>query len=112
MLDKQSKQMLKFITTDENLKQGFITFSHFYDIYTTHSGLYEQKVMAIMRYLESQGYIRYCYNQNGTKLGFEVEHKSYNKKGFDFVALKRYILQHWIAFIALILSILSIAMQL
>ncbi len=68
--------------------------------------------MACMRFLVMNGYIKYMQSSTGRNVGFEIEHKGHNHFEFSFMSFQSYILKNWIAFLALIISILSLLMQL
>ena len=82
-MEKESKKMLKYMLENPICEDGYCMLWDFYDAYCEETGYSEQRVMACMRYLESKGYIRYCQNQNGTDVGFELEHKAYQRRALQ-----------------------------
>ena len=110
-MDKNSKQMLKYLTDKKCNPDGYMLFDDFYENYEEFSGLEEHETMACMRYLVDNGYISYCQNQDESNVGFELEHKAYHKKYFQWVSVKRFLIKSVLIPIAVsILTTLVIAL--
>lgn len=112
MLDRDARKMLKYISSEQNIPGGCIWFEPFYEKYGEYSKLSEQKIMACMRFLESQGYIKYSYTSSGTKVGFELEHKGLHYKFFFWQEIRKYIAEKWIDFFALLISVAALVISL
>ena len=111
-MEKQAKKLLKYISDKKNCPDGYIDFDELYEGYGIESNLPEQQIAAAVRYLEKAGYIRYMKYSTGQTKGVELEHESHHQKAFKFIEFKKYLLHNWIAIAALLISIVSIAMQL
>ncbi|WMI81801.1 hypothetical protein [Anaerotignum sp. MB30-C6] len=112
-MDRQSRKLLKHISNKQNNPEGFMFLVELFDQYEKLNSLSEQQIMAMLRYLESEGYI-HCLKSvhSGDPIGFELEHKGHHQKAFKFDDFKKYLIHNWIAIAALTISVASIAMQL
>lgn len=104
MMDRDARKMLKYISSDDNIRGGAIHLSVFYKKYGEYAGMTDQKIKACMRYLEECGYIKYLSIDTGEKIGFEVEHKGHHWKEFQRQETIKYLEEKWIDFFALLVS--------
>jgi len=75
-LDRESKQMLGYITNPKNMPNGHMMYSTFYEAYCKSTGLSENRAMSCIRHLTDEGYVR-----SGGHF-FELEHKAYQRHAF------------------------------
>jgi hypothetical protein len=92
-MDKIAKQALSYLTDDSINPNGCMTFSNFYKNYGEISKLSKPQMMACLRYLNEKGYIRYCHDQLGNTLRFELEHKAYHRFYFRWENIKMFLIK-------------------
>lgn len=90
-MDRDTKKVLKHMLDTTPGQSGYCLFSDFYDSCTAATGFPEQRVMASVRQLQSDGFIRYNQNQHGRNIGFEMENKAYHRKHYSWESFKRFL---------------------
>ena len=84
-MDSFARKTLRFITSSPLCESGFCELAVFCDAFAEYAACTEQEVMACLRYLEREGYIRYSTDQFDEIVGFELEHKAYHIFCFAFM---------------------------
>ena len=74
-MDRSARKMLGFIKTDNCSKEGYCSFSIFYERYCKYAGCKHQEAAVCLRYLEVNGCIRFVQDQHGRNVGIEIEHE-------------------------------------
>lgn len=105
MLDKTARKMLKYMTDENKVPDGYMMYHDFYEAYGKYSGLSQSQMMACVRFLRSEGCIASLRTTSGSKIGFQVEHKGYQYTFFRRQDIKAYIADKWIDFFALLTSV-------
>lgn len=90
-MDRDTKKVLKHMLDTTPGKSGHCLFVHFYDSCVSSTGLSEHRVMASVRQLKSDGYIRYSQNQQGRNIGFELENKAYHRIHYGWEQLRSFL---------------------
>ena len=90
-MDSGARRMLRFIRRSDLCSHGFCRFDDFYDAYCAKTGWHRQRTMSCMRQLESLGFISYCENAEGIRVGFELEHKAYHHRYYAWVDVRNFL---------------------
>ena len=90
-MDRCTKKVLKHMLDTTPGQSGHCLFAEFYDSCTSATGFPEHRVMASVRQLHSDGFIRYNQNQHGINIGFELENKAYHRKHYSLESMKRFL---------------------
>lgn len=90
-MDSDARRMLRFIRSSDLCSQGFCKFDDFYDAYCAETGWVRQRTMSCMRQLEALGFISYCENAEGIRVGFELEHKAYHHHYYAWVKVRDFL---------------------
>ena len=91
MLDRQSKKMLRYLTSKKHNPDGYMMFHEFYTSYSEFARITEHQTMACMRHLEQRGFIQYGENQYGDTVGLELEHTAYQHFAFSRMAVLSFV---------------------
>lgn len=101
MLDKSSRKVIAFLQS-----QGDSRFMYYNDFPADLGD--KSDVFATIRYLQKKELVEIIKDQHGNHIGVQLSHEARHYKEFTRVNFLRYILDHWIEFVALIVSIVSI----
>lgn len=117
-MHRDSKKMLRFMHKSSLLNDGSCLLVDFYEAYTAYAKWPEQRVMACLRQLAADGYISYCNDNYGNRVGFEMEHKGYRFRYYSWVKVRDFLVNSVIvpivvaaitAYVTLLLDSLGIA---
>lgn len=92
-MHRDSRKMLRFIRKSDLLSDGSCLLVDFYEAYAAYVKWPEQRVMATLRELEEEGYISYCDDNHGNRVGFELEHKGYHPRYYAWVRIRDFLLE-------------------
>lgn len=103
MLDKKSKCFIDFLDAQPDKQVRFFDDTEFPDEFET-----EQDVLAVVEYLDIHGYAVKLYSNSGALLGVKLSHAGRNLKEFSMISAKEYILDKWVAILALVISLAAL----
>jgi hypothetical protein len=103
MLDKSSKIFLKFLDNQPDKR-----FMYYDEIEYPDELGDEDSLFAIIRHLKSLGMVDVIRNDKGHSLGVVMSHTGKHRKEFTHIATKEYLLDNWIAIVALIVSVIAL----
>lgn len=101
MLDRTSKRFISFLQSQEDAK--FMYSSDFPECLGCKSDIF-----ATIRYLQKRELVEIIKNKNGIHIGVQLSHEARHYKEFTRANFLRYVLDHWIEFVALVVSIIAV----
>lgn len=90
-MHRDSRRVLRFIRKSDLFKGGSCLFVDFYDACSATTRLTDHQIMAIIRQLEFDGYIRFCQDNFGNSVGFELEHRLYCFRYYRWVSVRSFL---------------------
>lgn len=103
MLDKSCKEFLNYLDTlprDELMYGGDNDFmAHFKQ---------PSEFYAMIRYLESCGYIEIIKTQRGAHLGVRLSHIGLHRREFGRQEILKYLADKWVDILALVVSLIAL----
>lgn len=97
MLDNTSKKVIQFLLNCPDYT--FAVYRSFPDFIPRH------ELLNAIDYLEQEGYVITHRVDGQSLISATLTHKGMHSKEFNSIAIKRYFLDKWIDFLALIISI-------
>lgn len=101
MLDKTSKRMIEFLSAQTDA--SFLYGNKFPKELGTESDAY-----ATIRYLQKLGYVEIIRDRFEDSIGVRLSHEGRHYKEFTRASIIRYVLEHWIEFVAVVVSIIAL----
>ena len=99
------------LTDSDDPAQRYYNFQEDLDRIAENLGTTSETVRAAVRYLEKREYIKYMKDQHGNVRRFYLDHKGLHWKEFRREEITEYILEKWIDFAAMLVSLISLAIS-
>ena len=111
-MDRMMKDILKYMNAQE--KPSFRRYNFDSDLNQIATVVHSDKeaVRACIRRLEKYEYVIWIRDQHGKAIQFSLDHKGLHWKEYRCEEIRRYILDNWIDFLAMLFALISLGLSL
>lgn len=103
MLDRTSRKFLDYL---DSLPEDTLEYSAENKFLANFDG--PSSFYAMIRHLESIGYVEIIKSQRGTSIGVRLSHIGLKRKEFRRLEILKYLEEKWIDMLALVVSLLAL----